>query len=97
MVALEAAAAGLPALVAAHGGLPEIVIHQQTGLHVPPGDIDAWAQAMLTLLTQPSRATQLGDAARLRARTHFSLPSAVDQWLALFSQISCNPSRPALL
>lgn len=97
MVAVEAAAAGLPALVAAHGGLPEIVTHQQTGLHVPPGDIDAWAQAMLTLLTQPSLATQLGDAARLRARNHFSLHSAVDQWLAIFSKISCNPSRPALL
>ena len=43
---LEALAAGTPVVATAVGGIPEIVVHEDNGLLVPPGDVDAIAGAI---------------------------------------------------
>ena len=74
--ALEAAAAGLPLVAAAHGGLVEIVRDGETGLLVPPGDAAALAGALRRLAVDPGLRARLGEAAArdarraLRARAH---------------------------
>ncbi len=55
------------------GGVPEIVVHGETGLLVPPGQPGQLADALLELLTDPAKAVQLGLAGRRRAEAHFSL------------------------
>jgi glycosyltransferase involved in cell wall biosynthesis len=55
-----------PAAVTSVGGIPEIVIHQRTGLVVPPGDADQLAQALLKLIREPALAQDLGSRARGR-------------------------------
>ncbi len=79
---LEAAASGLPALVARSGGMVEAVDEGATGLVVPPGDAEAAAAALATLLGGGARA--MGEAARRRAEASFSWASAarglVDAW-----------------
>jgi glycosyltransferase involved in cell wall biosynthesis len=59
---LEALAAGTPVIATSVGGIPEVVVHEDNGLLVAPGDVDAIASAIQRLA---------GDAdlrARLAAR-----------------------------
>jgi glycosyltransferase involved in cell wall biosynthesis len=74
---LEAMAAGLPVVAASAGGNPEAVADGETGLLVPPGDAHAFAEAILGLLRDPSRARELGEAGRRRARELFSMERMV--------------------
>jgi glycosyltransferase involved in cell wall biosynthesis len=61
--ALESAAAGMPVVAAAHGGLPEMLRDGETGLLVPPGDAPALAAALRSLADDPARAARMGEAA----------------------------------
>ena len=67
---LEAAACGVPAVVSRRGALPELVVHDETGLIVPetPG---ALAEAWGALLRDAERRAVLGRAAALRAQRLF--------------------------
>lgn len=66
-VYLEAAAHGLPALGHDVGGVADAVVHEQTGLLVPPDNPTALAQALETLLADHDLRNRLGQAARERA------------------------------
>ena len=57
MVALEAAARGMPTLGYAVGGVPDAVEHGVTGALVAPDDATALADAVLAWLAQPRDAT----------------------------------------
>ncbi len=71
LVALEAAAAGLPVVAAAHGGLPEIIRHEETGLLVEPGSPPALAAALRRLADEPETAAAMGAAAAADVRARF--------------------------
>jgi glycosyltransferase involved in cell wall biosynthesis len=68
LVAVEAAAAGVPVVASRLGALPEIVSDGETGLLVRPGDADALADALRRLLDDRELRARFGMAARLRAR-----------------------------
>ena len=70
--ALEAAAAGVPVVAAAHGGLPEMLRDGETGLLVEPGDPAELAAALRSLADDPHRARRLGDAAAADVAARFS-------------------------
>jgi glycosyltransferase involved in cell wall biosynthesis len=63
MTLLEAQAAGLPVVAGASGGVPAIVSNERTGLLAPPGDADAFATAMRTLIEDPERRRRMGSQA----------------------------------
>jgi len=65
---IEAHASGLPAIVAARGGPPEIVRSHGSGIVVERDDADAWAGAMRRLAGDPALRQRLGAAALARAR-----------------------------
>ena len=46
---LEAFAAGIPVLGSNHGGIAERVTDGESGVLVPPGDVEAWADALRVL------------------------------------------------
>lgn len=71
LVALEAAAAGVPRVVTDVGGLTDLVRPGRTGLTVAPGDVGATASAITTLLEDPSRGRRFAAAARRDLRTRF--------------------------
>jgi len=64
MVFLEAAASGLPVVSTNHGGIPEAVRHEETGLLVAEGNVRALRDALARLLTDRYLARRLGDAGR---------------------------------
>ena len=70
---IEAAASGLATVGTTVGGTPEVVDHGRTGLLVPPGDADALAHAVVTLLRDPDRRAAHGAAARSLAEDRFDL------------------------
>lgn len=81
---LEAMAAGRPVVATAVGGIPEVVVHGETGLLVPPGDPVALADALHELLAHPERARALGAHGRERAREKFRIESIVRQHETLY-------------
>lgn len=62
----EALAAGVPAVVTALGGAPELVRDGVDGLVVPPEDPAALAAALTRLVEDPARAAAMGAAGRAR-------------------------------
>lgn len=74
---LEAMAAGRPVVATAVGGIPEVVVHGETGLLVPPGDPVALADALHELLANPERARELGVRGRERAHKKFRIDAIV--------------------
>lgn len=64
VAAIEASATGLPVIASRVGGLSEVVLDGETGLLVPPGDVDALATAMSRLLADSALRAQMGQAGR---------------------------------
>ena len=67
--------------------IPEVVQEGKTGLLVPPGDVDALAEAILELARHPGRARRMGLAGRQRVRERFSLEKMLEDMEELFSQV----------
>ena len=70
---VEAQLAGRPVVAAAALGHLETIEDGVTGLLTPPGDAEALARAVATLMDDPSRAASMGERARLEARRRFSV------------------------
>jgi glycosyltransferase involved in cell wall biosynthesis len=71
IAAVEASAAGLPVIATAVGGLTDIVIDGETGLHMPPGDVAMLTRHLRLLIEDPALRRRLGLAARARAEARF--------------------------
>jgi glycosyltransferase involved in cell wall biosynthesis len=85
MTILEAMAQGTPVVATAVGGTPEVV-DAETGILVPPGDVEALTAALRDLLADPERARQLGDAGRLRVEAEFSERAMAALVLELYTE-----------
>jgi glycogen(starch) synthase len=71
IVALEAAATGIPLITSNVGGLGEAVINGQTGMSFAPRDIAGLAAAVRVVLDDPDAAQQRAIAARDRLTSDF--------------------------
>ena len=76
--ALQAGAAGLPVVSTAVGGIPEAVVHDVTGVVVPPGDSGALAQAICALIADPELRRRLGEAGGEHVAASFSIQRMLD-------------------
>ena len=81
---LEAMAAGLPVIATDVGGASEQVIHRETGLLVPRRDPRAFADAIIALVRDSELARRLGENARDRIESRFSVDRMVDSYAELF-------------
>ncbi|MDD2728600.1 glycosyltransferase family 4 protein [Malikia sp.] len=82
---LEAMRAGLPAVVTAVGGMPQVVT-PETGIVVPRGDEAALATALQRLASDEALRTQMGSAARLRFTRHYTQDAMLDQLERLYEE-----------
>ena len=87
LVALEAALMARPLVVTPVEGLPEVVIHQQTGLLVDKENSEALAEAISFLLSRPEVAVAMGHAARRRVQEVFSFENCVDAYEAVYRRL----------
>jgi len=84
---VEAAAAGVTAIGTRTGGIPDVVIHRETGLLVEPRDTDALCDAIVTLWRDPDWARSLGDRAKRRVIDHFSPNVVADATFGLYEEV----------
>jgi glycosyltransferase involved in cell wall biosynthesis len=95
---LEAMVCERPVVATWAGGIPEIVQDGETGLLVPPHDERALAEAILTLLRDPSLRSRLARAGRARAVNEFSVDRLVAGTAAVYERWlsrSDNPEKMA--
>lgn len=73
IVQIEAMSAGRPIVnTNLPTAVPRVARHEKEGLTVPPGQPDAFADALRRLLDEPDLAGRLGKAGRVRARSEYS-------------------------
>jgi glycosyltransferase involved in cell wall biosynthesis len=84
---VEAMAMGKAVVATTTGGLPEVVAQGETGLLVPPGDVESLATTVVSLLQDQVRREQLGRNGSARAHEHFSLDTYVEQVEHLYDQV----------
>ena len=80
LVFLAAMAAGLPTVGSLSGGVPEMVIDQETGLLSEVGDIEALTNDLLKLVQDKQLATEMGRKGQERALTQFNPKAVADHW-----------------
>jgi D-inositol-3-phosphate glycosyltransferase len=87
LVALEAAACGIPVVASSVGGLTSLVDDGRTGYLVEGRDPDDFAEAITAILTDPALASSLGAAAAARAKA-YTWPSAAAQLRRLYDKLT---------
>jgi glycosyltransferase involved in cell wall biosynthesis len=87
VAALEAMAMAKPVVSSDAGGLPESVVHGETGLVTPAGDPGALAEALLAVLSDLDLAERMGRAGRERALARFDRPRLVERMLSVYESV----------
>lgn len=86
MAALEAMACGVPVIASAVGGHLDTVVHQTTGLLLPPREPVLLARQARTLLSDSLQRTTLGVAGADRARCRYSWDRIAAETLAVYQR-----------
>ena len=86
-VILEYMASSKPVVATNVGGNPEIVVHGETGLLVPPADSDALASAILSILEDKDMESKFGMAGRKRVEERFNLDVMLRNYENLFEEV----------
>ncbi len=86
VVCAEAMAHGRPVVAGAVGGLLDLVVHEETGLLVPPRDVAALRAALHRLLDDNELRARLGANARKRAEENLSWDHVTDLTLQAYEE-----------
>jgi glycosyltransferase involved in cell wall biosynthesis len=87
IVNLEAMAAAKPVVGFAVEGIPEVVVHGETGLLSPPGAVEDLARDLVRVLSDPDLAARLGAAGRRRFLEQFTPERMVQAHVELYEQL----------
>jgi glycosyltransferase involved in cell wall biosynthesis len=87
---LEAMSHAKAVVAADIGGIPELVVHRETGLLYPPGDRLALAACLTELLAAPALRARYGAAARRRAEQRFSIDQHHSELMQLYNELLQN-------
>jgi glycosyltransferase involved in cell wall biosynthesis len=88
---LEAMAYSKPIVATSVNGCPEIIDSEQSGLLVPPGNPQKWAEGVVKLINNPENARLMGQKGRCRLEESFSLPRMIQKIENLYKQtLVCN-------
>jgi glycosyltransferase involved in cell wall biosynthesis len=86
-VIIEAMASGKPVVATNGGGVPEIVVHGETGLLVPMGNATAMADAICQILADPAAARRIGELGRQRVIEQFTIEHTVEKVQQVYDQL----------
>jgi colanic acid/amylovoran biosynthesis glycosyltransferase len=83
---LEAMATGLPVVATTHGGIPEAVTHERTGLLVPERDDEALFRALDQITAADDLLYILGEAAARSVREEFEQEKAIEKLERIYDE-----------
>jgi glycosyltransferase involved in cell wall biosynthesis len=84
MSVIEGMAAGLAVVATPVGAVEDIILDGETGLLVPPGDVDALADALSQLIVDPALRSRLGTAGQVLHRARLDLVPYVNRLIAIW-------------
>jgi glycosyltransferase involved in cell wall biosynthesis len=87
---LEAMMVGRPIVATDVGEVSVALADGAAGILVPPGDSSALAAALARLLSDPSEARRVAEAAGRRAVTEYALCQMVERYASLYSELIVN-------
>lgn len=87
LVALEAQASGIPVVASRLPGVRTVVLDQETGILVEPGNVVELAHALERILADSSLRESLGEAARARVLERYSQKRHVDDLLEMYQTL----------
>lgn len=85
--ALEAMACGVPAISSSVGGLPELVVHNETGFIAEIGDVNRMAKYVVQLLTNEKKYASFSQNSRKRAVEKFDKKLILPQYLEYYEKV----------
>jgi N-acetyl-alpha-D-glucosaminyl L-malate synthase BshA len=88
LAALEAMSCEVPVITSNAGGIPEVVVHGETGYMCDVGDVEGMAAAALRLLQDEDLRRGMGAAARRRAVEVFSQDAVVQRYRAIYDRVT---------
>ena len=92
---LRAMAHARPVVGTCYGGTVEIVVDGVTGQIADPWKPAEFGARLADLLTEPGRATMLGEAGRERLARKFTLDHQVERYVDLFDRVRRPGARPS--
>jgi len=87
LAALEAMACGVPVVGSRIGGLPEVIIHEETGYLCDPNDVPCMSAIVLGLLRNEDLRLKIGRAARARAEQEFNRDKVVARYVDAYRRL----------
>ncbi|WP_160033205.1 N-acetyl-alpha-D-glucosaminyl L-malate synthase BshA [Paenibacillus sp. An7] len=87
LVALEAMACGVPTIGSTAGGIPELVLHGQTGMLSPIGDTEQMAKDAVRLLTDGELMNKFKKACLERASVNFNIDKITEQYERIYNRV----------
>jgi L-malate glycosyltransferase len=90
LAALEAMACGVPVVASRVGGLPEVVVHGQTGYLHPPDQAEAMAESAIALLCDEALHARLSAESFRVATERFSADRVVPLYEALYRRVAAG-------
>lgn len=89
---LEASAAGLPVISTFHAGIPDVILHNETGLLVNEHDVDRMSEHMLWVLDNPKKAQEIGMKGRQRMKENFTMQRHLKVLSDIIISVAKQPS-----
>lgn len=87
---LEAMANACGIVASRIGGIPDMIIEDETGIFVKPQDTKTLEEGLCRLLAEPELCRMLGENARRKIENEFSIEDSIKQLLAVYESISCG-------
>ena len=88
LTAVEAMALGVPVVATEVGGLPEVVLHGETGMLVPPANTPALAKGILWMLDHPEATMEMAEKGRKSVLERFSAPVMARRTEELYRRVA---------
>ena len=87
---LEAMANACGIVASRIGGIPDMIIENETGILVKTQDKQTLEEGLCRLLAEPALCRRLGENARRKIENEFSIEDNIKQLLAVYESISCG-------
>lgn len=90
LVLIEAINYGIPVIGSKIGGIPEIIINNETGLIINPADSEAIVKAVLTISNDDKLRKNLIEKSKAHIKSNFDIKNTLKEYSEFYTNISAN-------